>query len=79
MALTELIIYRLQSRVVHAKVVAKAGEIRALRRSIAKVKAKGVTAPLAELRIKKLEGEHDAAGYTGLERYGSVSTQVASW
>lgn len=61
LALTMLVIFRLQSRRAHAKEQPKWDEIRGLKRSIAELAAKGVTVSLAEPRLKKLQEERETA------------------
>lgn len=61
LAVTELVIYRLQARAAHTEAVSKHEEIRALNRLIAKAKADGVKFPMVKLRVRKLQEERDTA------------------
>ncbi len=61
LALTALVIYRLDARLAHGNVESIRAEIRELKRSVKKMDAGGVRIPFCEMRIKTLEEELDAA------------------
>lgn len=61
LALTTLIMYRHQARIAHGKTESIRSEIRSMKRSVKKMAAEGMKFPFGEMRIKKLEGDQDAA------------------